>query len=104
MEGCTEGSSKQSIVDPSTRHAMYHFIADTFGEGALPKWNFAKVLIGKDSTLKGLFPEAMAPTDPQITTAIERELNVGWHKGGTMNFDQPSLVDLEREQAKPKLA
>ena len=79
-------TAKQSIVNGDKRHALYHYIADEFGEGALPKWNFAKYLIGKDGTVKGAFPEHMSPRDPQVVAAILRELNVGHTVGGTMNL------------------
>jgi glutathione peroxidase-family protein len=58
----------------TNRHALYEFIADSFGEDALPIWNFHKVLIGRNGQVKGLFPASMAPNDPQIVTAIHREL------------------------------
>lgn len=56
------------------RHAVYEYIADTFGEDAVPIWNFHKVLIGRDGLVKGMFPSQMSPSDAQIVTAIHREL------------------------------
>jgi glutathione peroxidase len=39
-----------------------------------PRWNFHKYLVGRDGHLKAAFPSAMEPTDPRITSAIEKEL------------------------------
>ncbi len=56
------------------RHAFYEMIAHTFGPDALPQWNFAKILIGRDGEVKGIFPPQMSPMDAEIVTAITREL------------------------------
>ena len=72
-------TSKQRIVDAAHRHPLYQAVADHFGDGVLPTWNFAKYLIGRDGAVKGIFPEHMSPQDPQIVTAIVRELAAPAH-------------------------
>lgn len=37
-------------------------------------WNFEKFLIGRDGSVAGRFAPNMAPDDPALTAAIEREL------------------------------
>jgi glutathione peroxidase len=39
-----------------------------------PRWNFHKYLIGRDGRIKASFPSAVAPNDPRIVAAIEKEL------------------------------
>jgi glutathione peroxidase len=39
-----------------------------------PRWNFHKYLIGRDGRITASFPSAVAPDDPRIVAAIEKEL------------------------------
>jgi len=43
-------TSKQKVIGPDA-HALYRWIAQEAGEGAAPKWNIHKYLIGKDGIL-----------------------------------------------------
>ena len=43
--------------------------------GFEPKWNFNKVLIGRDGQVKGSWGSMTEPTSPKVTTAIESELD-----------------------------
>ena len=67
-------TSKQKIVGMDA-HGLYQWIADEAGEGAAPKWNFHKYLIGKDGDLKSAWPSRVSPTSKEITGAIEAELS-----------------------------
>lgn len=42
--------------------------------GVQPGWNFHKYLIGRDGKVVANFPSKVAPDDPQLIAAIEREL------------------------------
>ena len=53
-------TSKQKVIGPDA-HALYQWIAGEAGEGAAPKWNFHKYLIGKDGSLKGAWPSRVRP-------------------------------------------
>jgi glutathione peroxidase len=46
----------------------------TTTEGADVVWNFEKFLIGKDGTVVGRYPSAVAPNDPELRAAIDTEL------------------------------
>ena len=39
-----------------------------------PRWNFHKYLIGRDGRIKASFPSAVAPNDPRLIAALEKEL------------------------------
>jgi glutathione peroxidase len=52
-------------------HPFYRWVAETLGEGAAPRWNFHKYLIGPDGQLAGAWPSQVKPTDPTITKEIE---------------------------------
>jgi glutathione peroxidase len=55
-------------------HPLYRWIAEALGEGAAPRWNFHKYLIGPDGELAGAWPSSVSPTDPRITGEIEKLL------------------------------
>ena len=55
-------------------HPFYRWVADTLGEGATPRWNFHKYLVGPDGELAGAWPTPVQPLDPKITGEIERLL------------------------------
>ena len=40
----------------------------------LPRWNFHKYLIGRDGHVVGSFPAQVAPDDPKLIAAIDKEL------------------------------
>jgi glutathione peroxidase len=43
----------------------------------LPRWNFHKYLIGRDGHIAASFATSVAPTDPRVIAAIEKELGRG---------------------------
>ena len=55
-------------------HPFYAWVAATLGEGAAPRWNFHKYLIGRDGYITEVFPETVEPTDTRVKTAIARVL------------------------------
>jgi len=52
-------------------HPFYRWVAETLGEGAAPRWNFHKYLVGPDGQLAGAWPSQVRPTDAAITKEIE---------------------------------
>jgi len=66
-------TDKQAVIGPQA-HPLYQWIARELGEGALPKWNFHKYLIGADGSLVEVFPTPVKPTDAKVTKAVEAAL------------------------------
>jgi glutathione peroxidase len=66
-------TAKQKVIGPDA-HGLYRWIASEAGEGATPKWNFHKYLIGKDGSLLGAWPSRVRPASSEITSAIEAAL------------------------------
>lgn len=61
-----------AIVKGVEAHPFYKDVAaDT---GFQPKWNFNKVLIGRDGTVKGTWGAMTEPTAAKLVLAIEAEL------------------------------
>ena len=63
-------TAKQTVIGGDA-HPFYRWIVEEVGEGAAPKWNFHKYLVGPDGELAALWPSAVTPLDPEITGAIE---------------------------------
>jgi glutathione peroxidase len=55
-------------------HPFYRWVAATLGEGAAPRWNFHKYLIGPDGALAGAWPSQIRPGDSAITAEIDKLL------------------------------
>ena len=63
-------AAKQRVLSADA-HPFYRWIAETLGEGAVPRWNFHKFLIGPDGALVDGWPSSVKPQDPKIVAAIE---------------------------------
>jgi glutathione peroxidase len=66
-------TSKQKVIGADA-HALYRWIAHEVGEGATPKWNFHKYLIGKDGDLLETFGSRVSPSAPEVKKSIEQAL------------------------------
>ena len=66
-------TSKEHVIG-SSAHPMFQWIAKELGEGAAPKWNFHKYLIGKDGRIAGTFGSRLEPDSPEVTQAIDAAL------------------------------
>ena len=66
-------TSKEHVIGGSA-HPMFQWIAKELGEGAAPKWNFHKYLIGKDGRIAGTFGSRLEPDSPEVTQAIDAAL------------------------------
>lgn len=67
-------TGKVEIVSKERRHPFYRWIAQELGDGALPRWNFHKFLIGKDGALVETFPSKAAPLGPMMLEAIDKAI------------------------------
>ncbi len=66
-------TAKQAVIGGKA-HPFYRWIAQELGEGAAPRWNFHKYLIGRDGALAGAFPSSVAPQSKELTAAIDETL------------------------------
>lgn len=66
-------AAKETVVGPEA-HPFYRWIAAELGEGATPRWNFHKYLIGPDGALAGSWPSRVAPLSAAITGEIDKTL------------------------------
>ena len=62
-------------VKGDNAHAIYKWAMNNHGKSAVPKWNFHKILIGKDGKVADTFVSFTSPTSKKITKAIDKILN-----------------------------
>jgi len=55
-------------------HPFYRWVVAERGADAAPRWNFHKVLIGRDGTIAGIFSSRTVPDAPEVTGTIETAL------------------------------
>jgi glutathione peroxidase len=66
-------TSKNKVVGEAA-HPLYKWAEAEAGEAAVPQWNFHKLLIGKDGTLKATFASGVTPDDGSLVAAVEGAL------------------------------
>jgi len=66
-------SRKEKVIGGDA-HPFYRWAVAELGEGAAPRWNFHKYLIGGDGLLAGTWPSAVTPQSKEITGAIDAAL------------------------------
>ena len=61
-------------VKDDARHPFYAWAQEKLGDGAVPVWNFHKILVGPDGAAVAAFGPRTEPEAPEITAAIEKAL------------------------------
>lgn len=55
-------------------HAFYRWAVAALGAQSAPRWNFHKILVGRDGKAIAAYPSNVAPQSPQLIQAIEAAL------------------------------
>ena len=55
-------------------HPFYKWAKETYGIGAIPKWNFHKIVIGKNGKVIDTFASFTKPTSKKFLNLIEKEI------------------------------
>ena len=66
--------TSKNVVKGDSAHPFYKWAKDELGESAEPKWNFHKILVGKDGRLIRGFGSRTEPSDPALRQAIDAAL------------------------------
>ena len=66
-------TEKQAVIGPNA-HPFYRWVTQELGEGAAPRWNFHKYLIGPNGRLSGAFPSRVEPLSDELVRAVETAL------------------------------
>ena len=62
-------------VKGQNAHPFFKWANDNYGNKAVPKWNFHKIIISKDGKVFDTFSSMTNPTSKKFTKSIEEALN-----------------------------
>jgi len=63
-------------VKGENKHEIFKWAKENYGNAAVPKWNFHKILINKDGKIQNTFNSFTKPVSKKITTEIEKILEI----------------------------
>ncbi len=66
--------TEKADVRGPTAAPLYRWLAERLGPSAVPRWNFHKVLIGRDGQPRAAFATRVEPDDPKLQAAIDAAL------------------------------
>jgi len=64
--------TEKVIVKGSDAHPFYQWAKDNYGNSAVPKWNFHKIIIDKDGKINDTFSSITRPSSKKFIKAIEK--------------------------------
>ena len=73
--GITFPMTEKINVKGEKAHPFYKWALKNYGKNAVPKWNFHKIIIGKDGKIKDTFASITNPSSKRFIKAIESALN-----------------------------
>jgi glutathione peroxidase len=73
--GITFPMAEKVVVKGNNAHPFYLWAKTNHGSSAIPKWNFHKILIGKDGKVTDTFTSITNPSSKKFIKAIEKALN-----------------------------
>ena len=62
-------------VKGKNSHEIYKWAKENYGNSAVPKWNFHKILIGSDGKIIDTFAPFTNPMSKKVISQIEKSLN-----------------------------
>ena len=66
-------TSKVSVKGENA-HPFYKWAKKNYGKSAVPKWNFHKIIIGKDGKIEDTFASLTNPSSKRFIKALEKAL------------------------------
>ena len=66
--------SEKINVLGNAAHPFYKWAKDNYGSGAVPKWNFHKIIINKDGKIADTFTSITKPSSKKFIKLIEKEI------------------------------
>jgi glutathione peroxidase len=73
--GITFPLTEKVIVKGDNAHPFYKWAKENYGNSAVPKWNFHKIIIGKDGKIIDTFSSITNPSSKKFLSAVEEALN-----------------------------
>jgi len=66
-------TEKLSVIGPDA-HPFFIWAKDNYGSSAIPKWNFHKIIIGKNGKVVDTFASITKPSSNKFISAIEQQI------------------------------
>ena len=66
-------TEKMDVIGKNA-HPFYKWAKDNHGMGAIPKWNFHKIIVGKNGKIIDTFASFTKPTSSKFIKVIEKEI------------------------------
>ena len=73
--GITFPMTEKVSVKGENAHPFYIWARENYGKSAIPKWNFHKIIIGKDGKVLNTFTSMTSPSSKKFIKAIEKALD-----------------------------
>ena len=73
--GITFPMTEKVVVKGEDAHPFYKWAKENYGNSAVPKWNFHKIIIGKNGKVFDTFASITKPSSKRFINAIEKALN-----------------------------
>ena len=73
--GITFPMTEKVSVKGNDAHPFYLWAKEDYGSGAVPKWNFHKIVVGKNGKIIDTFASITKPTSKKFVKLIEENLN-----------------------------
>ena len=72
--GITFPMTEKISVKGDSAHPFYLWAKKNYGKSAIPKWNFHKIIIGKDGKIHDTFTSITKPTSGKFIDSIDKAL------------------------------
>ena len=66
--------AEKTNVIGSNAHPFYKWAKKNYGIGAIPKWNFHKIVVNKNGKISDTFASFTKPTSKKFVSLIEKEI------------------------------
>ena len=73
--GITFPMTEKVVVKGENAHPFYKWAKENHGKSAIPKWNFHKIIIGKDGKVFDTFASITNPSSRKFIISMEKALN-----------------------------
>ena len=67
--------TQKEIVRGENAHPFYKWAKKSYGNGSVPKWNFHKIIIGKNGKVFDTFASMTNPTSKKFIRSLEKALS-----------------------------
>jgi len=73
--GITFPMTEKIRVKGDNAHPFYKWARENYGKKAIPKWNFHKIIVGKDGKIVDTFASITNPSSKKFIKALEKSIN-----------------------------